>query len=262
MSRQDAAMKKTAVTENSPVYIYTFTDHEESHSNTVTAIIQDKRALLIDPSYPEFAERVKEDLESQGIKPGIIVLSHYHPDHVGGCAVLPQCEIYASEFYESNYGNCQVWEPGFTYVRPTTLLKDGDTLTFGEFTLKFLHAPGHSQCSLITGITDRLFHVGDQIMMTWERKNSLPYIADGGSFEGHIKSLELIKKLDPDAVIIPHGGLVDNKNKIVSLVEDRLYYLEKTLNSQGSLPLEACLKNDKSWYDHLDFHDFNLVRLL
>ena len=261
MSRQDAAMKRAAVTENSPVYLYTFTDYEDTHSNTVTVIIQDKRALLIDPSYPEFAERVKDDLESQGIKPGVIVLSHYHPDHVSGCTALPQCDVYAGEDYESNYTNCQVWEPGYTYVRPKFLIKDGDTLNFGEFTLKFLHAPGHSKCSLITRITDRLIHIGDQVMISWERKNTLPYVADGGSFEGHIKSLELIKTLDPDAVIIPHGGLVDNKNRIASLLEDRLYYLEKTLNSQGSLPLEQCLKNDKSWYGHLDFHDINLVHL-
>ncbi len=254
-------MKKTAVTENSPVYLYTFTDYEDKHSNTVTVIVQDGRALLIDPSYPEFADRVKKDLESQGIKPGIVVLSHYHPDHVSGCAALPQCHIYAGEFYESNYGNCQVWEPGYTYVRPKTLIKGGDTLTFGAFTLKFLHAPGHSKCSLITHITDKLIHVGDLLMMTWERKNSLPYVADGGSFEEHIQSLELIKKLDPDAVIIPHGGLVDNKNRIASLVEDRLYYLGKTLKAQGTLPVEKCLKNDKSWYDHLDFHDINLVHL-
>ena len=33
MSRQDAPMKKTAVTENSPVYIYTFNDYEDTHSN-------------------------------------------------------------------------------------------------------------------------------------------------------------------------------------------------------------------------------------
>lgn len=262
MSRQDAVLKKEAVSENSPVLLYTFTDYEEKHSNTVTVIIQDKRALLIDPSYPEFAAQVKEDLESQGIKPGIVVLSHYHPDHVSGCAELTPCDIYAGEFYESNYGNCQVWEPGFTYVRPNILIKDGDTLAFGEFTLKFFNAEGHSKCSLIVGITDKLFHVGDQIMTTWERKNSIPYVADGGSFEGHIKSLELIKKLDPDAVIVPHGGLVDNKNRIVSMVEDRLYYLEKVLNSQGALPLEECLKNDKSWYDHLDFHAINLLQLL
>lgn len=262
MSRKDAAMKKETVMEDIPVNLYTFTDQDGKHANTVTAVIQDGRALVIDPSYPEFAERVKQDLEAQGIAPEIVVISHYHPDHVSGCVAFPGCDIYASEFYLPNYDNCRVWEPNLTFTRANKLIKDGDSLSFGKVRLKFLHAPGHSKCSLITEMPGKVIHIGDLVMITWERKNSLPYIADGGDFEGHIKSLRRILELDPEAVIIPHGGWVDNKNRINSLVEDRLFYLEKTLESQGSLPLEKCLKNDKSWYDDLDFHDFNLVRLI
>jgi glyoxylase-like metal-dependent hydrolase (beta-lactamase superfamily II) len=261
MSRKDAVMRKESVLENIPVYLYTFTYHDDRHANTVTVIIQNRLALIIDPSYPEYAVRVKLDLEKQGIVPKVIVLSHYHPDHVSGCAVFTGCDIYASEFYPPNYDNCQVWEPGFTYSRPNKLIKGKDSLFFGKVELKFFQAPGHSKCSLITVINGKVFHIGDLIMITWDRKNSLPYIADGGDFDDHIKSLWRIIELDPDAVIIPHGGWVDNKSMIMSLVEDRLFYLEKTLSSHGSLPLERCLKNDNSWYDQLEFHDFNLVRL-
>lgn len=261
MSRKDAAMKKETVLGNIPVNLYTFTNHDDRHANTVTAVIQDGQALIIDPSYPEFAARVKQDLEVQGIMPKVIVLSHYHPDHVSGCAVFTGCDIYASEFYPPNYDNCHVWEPGYTYSRPNKLIKNGNSLIFGKVELKFFHAPGHSNCSMITSINGKVLHIGDLIMITWDRKNTLPYIADGGDFDGHIKSLRRIIELNPDAVIIPHGGWEDNKNRIQSLVEDRVFYLEKTLNSQGSLPLERCLKNDNSWYDQLEFHDFNLVRL-
>jgi glyoxylase-like metal-dependent hydrolase (beta-lactamase superfamily II) len=261
MSKKDAAMKKETAVENIPIYLYTFIYHDDRHSHTITAIIQDRQALIIDPSYPEYAAQVKQDLETQGIIPKVIVLSHYHPDHVSGCTVFSGCDIYASEYYTSNYGNCQVWEPDFTYSRPNKLIKNGDSLLFGKVELKFFHAPGHSKCSLITAINGEVFHIGDLIMITWDRKNSLPYIADGGGFEGHIKSLQLLIELDPEAAIIPHGGWVDNKSMIKSLVEDRLFYLEKTLGSQGSLPLERCLKHDYSWYDQLEFHDFNLVRL-
>lgn len=262
MSRQDAAMKKETAADG--ICLYTFTDYEERHANTITVIVhsQEKQALVIDPSYPEFAERLKIDLQEQGITAEKIVISHYHPDHVSGCAALPQCEIHASEFYGYNYDNCQIWEPNFTYLRPTQLIRDGDSLTFGDFDLKFHHAPGHSKCSLMTEITDKILHIGDLIMICWDRKNSLPYISDGGNFEDHIKSLNHIKELDPDAIVVPHGEFIDNKTRLHALVDDRLYYLEKVLDSKGSLPLEQCVKNDISWYDHLEFHDTNIIHFL
>ena len=260
MSRQDAAMKKTTAAEN--IYLYSFTDYDEKHSNTLTVLVDNNRALVIDPAYPEYAEKTREDLEQQGIKPEIVVLSHYHPDHVSGCSVFKDCQVYAGEYYNYNYENCHLWEPSFTYIRPTQMVRNNDTLNFGGFTLNFLHGPGHSKCSLITQITDKLFHVGDLIMICWDRKNSLPYIADGGSFKEHARSLRRIKELDPDAIVAPHGGLIDNKNRIHALVDDRLYYLEQPLNSRGALPLKECLKNDPSWYEHLAFHDTNIIQLL
>ena len=277
MSRKDAAMKKVTVSEG--FYLYTFTDYNDKHTNSITILVRDlhnlhnlhnqpgqdkgqgKRALIIDPSYPEFMEKVKIDLQSQGIEPEIIVLSHYHPDHVSGCAILPQCSIYVDEHYENNFQNCHIWEPGYTYLRASHLIHGGDSLSFGDFKLRFHSAPGHSRCSIITEITNKIFHIGDLIMICVNRKNSIPYIADGGSFKEHIKSLELIKKMDPDAIVVPHGGFIDNKKRILDLVDDRIFYLEHVLNSQGELPIEKCLKNDVSWYENLEFHDTNLIQL-
>ncbi len=265
MKRKDATMKKTIVTDG--FYLYTFADYSEKHTNTVTVLERDqdgpeKRALIIDPSYPEYAEQVKLDLQLQGIIPEVIVLSHYHPDHASGCGVLPQCRIYVHEHYGYNYDNCQVWEPGYTYLRPTHLIRGGDLLSFGDFTLKFHTAPGHSRCSIITEINDKIIQVGDLLMIGVDKKHTLPYIADGGSIEKHIKSLKLIKELAPDAIIIPHGGLIDNKNRIQDMVDDRVYYLERVLNSKGELPVEKCLKNDITWYGNLEFHDTNIIHLL
>lgn len=260
MSRRDAEVNREKVIDN--LYLYVFTYEHAKLQDTITVIVQDNQALLIDTAYPEYAERVKGDLEGQGIEPKIVVLSHYHSDHVSGCSVFSDCEVYASEFYEYNYNNCQVWEPGYTYVRPSHLVRHGDTLCFGDFRLKFTHAPGHSRCSMITRITDRIIHVGDLIMMIKDKKASLPFIADGGDFAEHIDSLGMIKKIEPDIILVPHGGMVKSRDEINKMVDDRVYYLEKTSISMGTLPLPACLMNDISDYDHLEFHDTNLIRLL
>ncbi|MCP4221184.1 MAG: MBL fold metallo-hydrolase [bacterium] len=258
MSRNDAVMKKIPVVDS--IDLYEFTAKNEPHQSCITVITQNDHALIIDPTYPEYIARVKTILEQEGKKPAIIVLSHYHPDHVSGCAILPQCKIHASEFYESNHGNCKIWEPDFIYIRPRLLLRDKDTLAFGKFSLKFIHAPGHSKCSLIIMLTDTIVHAGDLIMNTVDNKTSLPIITDGGNFREHITSLEALKALNPETILVPHGGAI-KKEDINDMIDDRLYYLKNTAGSRGALPLQKCLKNDISTYDQLEFHDTNLIRL-
>jgi len=260
MSRNDAQLDKAAVIDGVDLYI--FTDEEARHQDTITVMVQDRRALLIDTAFPEYSRRVKAELEEQGIEPKIIVLSHYHADHAGGCAVFPGCDIYVGENYELSYNNCRVFEPQYTFIAPTQLIREGDELVFGDFKLKFFHSPGHSPCGIITQVTGSILHVGDLIMMTRDKKSSLPFISDGGNFAQHIESLERVKKLDPEKIVVPHGGVVDKKEDITKMVDDRVYYLEKTSSSYGTLPLPACLRGDISDYDYLEFHDTNLMRLL
>lgn len=260
MNRNDAELSKVTVIEN--LELYTFTFEPSKHQDTIVVLLDGSNALVMDTAYPEYSGRVVEELKERDIAVKTVVLSHYHGDHVSGLPAFEGADIYASEFYERNFDNCRVWEPGYTYVRPTKLLKHGDTLAFGSFNLEFVHAPGHSQCSLITKITDKILHVGDQIMITKDRKTSLPFIADGGDFLQHARSLELIKQLDPDMILVPHGGLVKRDEDIEKMVDDRIYYLERVAHSFGTLPLPACLRGDVSNYDHLSFHDTNLMRLV
>jgi len=260
MSRKDAEMSKIPVEPN--ILLYYFVDLQTKLPDTITVLLAGQEALLIDTAFPEYAARVKEDLAGQGMAVKKIVLSHYHADHVSGCPVFAPCDIYAGEFYEYNFNNCQIWEPYFTYLRPTHLLRHQDTLAFGAFSLRFLYAPGHSKCSMITRVTDDIVHVGDLLMQTKDGKAALPFIADGGSFSEHIDSLAGIKKLAPEAIIVPHGGLFRGRQEIAQMVDDRVCYLEKTSSTMGTLPLPACLLHDISAYDHLEFHDTNILRLM
>ncbi len=257
---KDAALEKTVLDEN--IILYTFINRDAEHSDTITVIHQDGEALLVDTAYPEYAEQVRADLEQQGIRPTVVVLSHYHPDHVSGCSVFPQCEIYAHHQYEYNYGNCQIWEPRYVYIHPRSLVKGGDSLDFGNYHLEFYDAPGHSKCGLIIRITPAIFHIGDLIMITRERKDTLPYISDGGGFQEHIDSLRAVKQLKAEHIFVPHGGLVSGTEEINRRIDDRLFYLKSTLSSRGAQPLEKCLKQPIDQYRHLEFHDTNMLRLL
>ncbi|MCU0287066.1 MAG: MBL fold metallo-hydrolase [Acidobacteria bacterium] len=257
---EDFELNKISV--STDVYMYIFTGKIAKHQDAVTVIVQDGSALIIDTAFPTYAEQVKKDLQMQGIEPKAVIFSHYHADHTAGGTVFSQCNIYAHEFYELNYNNCLLWEPQYTFIRPKHILRGGDRFIFGQFNLEFIHAPGHSNDSLITRITDKIIHPGDLIMMTKDKKASLPFIADSGDFQSYIASLERLKKLDPDIILLPHGGVIENKDDIIKMIDDRVYYLENTQASFGTLPLPACLRNDISEYDYLEFHDTNLMRLL
>lgn len=255
-------MEKIKIREN--LFQYFFPRDNNGEPNSIFVCIDDtgKKALILDTAFEKLAKQVKADLEEQGIKPELVILSHYHPDHAGGTPVFKECRIYANELYEDNYENCQRWNPEMTFIRPTDLIKDGGSLTFGSFQIKFIHAPGHSNCSILTLINDDVLHIGDLLMFSVDDTPSLPYISMGGSFNEHIDSLEKIKTMDYPIFVCPHSHHPTEKNKILEGIDDWLYYLNRVSDSMGTLPLAVCLKNDISAYAHTEYHDNNLMYLM
>ena len=262
MSGQNDNMEKIKIKEN--FFQYFFKEDDNGEPNSIFVCIDDsrKKALIVDTAFKRLAEQVETDLEEQGIKPEIVVLSHYHPDHAGGTPVFKDCRIYASEFYEDNHGNCQRWCPDLTFLKPTDLIKDGDTLSFGLFNFKFTHAPGHSQCTVMTLIDEDILYVGDLLMFSMDDTLTLPYISMGGSFQEHIQSLEKIKTINYNTLVCAHGHPIDEKGKAAEIIDDWLYYLNRVLDSMGTLPLAVCLKNDISKYANTKYHDNNLMYLM
>jgi glyoxylase-like metal-dependent hydrolase (beta-lactamase superfamily II) len=262
MSSRSDEPEKIKIRDN--FFQYFFKEDDSGEPNSLFVCIDDagKKALILDTAFERLAGKVKKDLEEQGIKPGIVILSHYHPDHAAGTSVFKDCRIYASEFYEDNYGNCQRWNPNDTFISPTDLIKDGDSLTFGSFQLKFRHAPGHSQCSVLTLINEDVLYIGDLLMFSEDDTLTLPYISMGGSFKEHSQSLEKIKTMDYNILICAHGHFLTDKGKITEAIDDWLYYLNRVSDSMGTLPLAVCLKKDIAAYAHTEYHDNNLMYLM
>lgn len=257
-------MEKKEIKKN--VFQYLFLGSSEADplniNNIYACVDPDKqKALLIDTVFPAEARAVKSDLEENGIQVDTIVLSHYHPDHTAGCTVFPNSRIFASVNYADNLENCKRWKPGFTFVPATNLINDGDTLAYGPFQLTFCHSPGHSACGIITRIDGDVAHVGDLLMFDSSGKITIPYIAMTGSYSQHIASLESIKSMDIDTMLIPHGKVLTDKDEMKENIEDRLYYLQRVRDSGGAFPAAACLKKDISNYNCTQFHETNLIAL-
>lgn len=257
IDRKNDPWEKISVSEN--IYCYRFHEREKKMFNGIFVLVDSERAkaLILDAAYPEYAEKVKKDLENSNIQPELVVLSHYHPDHSAGAGVFNGLPLYASQHYQDNHFNCQRWEPEYTYLHPGYLINDGDLLSFGRFQLEFIEAPGHSGDMMLTSIDKQLIHIGDLLMFGSDGRPTLPYVSMGGSFKQHITSLERLKTMEYQHMLIPHGPILSDRTQIIAEIDDRIHYLKRMLDTQGTLPVEKCIKNDAPHYAHTEYHAIN-----
>ncbi|PSQ64776.1 MAG: MBL fold metallo-hydrolase [Bacteroidetes bacterium QH_2_64_74] len=115
-------------------------------------------AVLIDASCDTEAEcaEVMSVVEEHGLDLRHLLLTHAHVDHIFGC-----------RFFEEQFGQrFKAHEAAVPFIEradeqatafgveveppsvPTTLLAEGDTISFGDMTLEILHTPGHSPDSI------------------------------------------------------------------------------------------------------------------
>ena len=115
-------------------------------------------AVLIDASCDTETEcvEVMSVIEEHGLDLRHLLLTHAHVDHIFGC-----------RFFEEQFGQrFKAHEAAVPFIEradeqatafgveveppsvPTTLLAEGDTISFGDVTLEILHTPGHSPDSI------------------------------------------------------------------------------------------------------------------
>ncbi len=98
--------------------------------------------ILIDPGYRDGLYMVIDNIHRLGFKPEdikYIVNTHWHSDHTE--AVKPLVGISGAK---TLIGEKDL-ERARRYFEPDILLSDGDTLTLGNTTLRFMHTPGHTE---------------------------------------------------------------------------------------------------------------------
>ncbi len=167
-----------------------------------------KEAAVIDPG--DDADRILMTLANENLTVKYLVNTHGHFDHVGAnkrmkevtgapLAIHTEDVPMLSQLSRSaaSFGLAAENSP-----EPDLLLHDGDTVTFGDITLKVIHTPGHSRGGICLYTKGHLF-AGDTLFAGSIGRTDLP----GGDYDTLIAGIkEKLLVLDPDTVVYTGHG--------------------------------------------------------
>ncbi len=167
-----------------------------------------RKAVVIDPG--DETDMILQTLAQEGLTVEQIINTHCHFDHAGGNkkmrdATGAQLVVHALEIPVLNTmtESAALW--GFSVEaspEPDRKVADGDTITFGNITIKVIHTPGHSPGG-ISLYTNGCLFVGDTLFAGSIGRTDFP----GGDHQTLLNSIrEKLFLLDDDVrVYTGHG---------------------------------------------------------
>jgi glyoxylase-like metal-dependent hydrolase (beta-lactamase superfamily II) len=160
-------------------------------------------AVVVDPAYA--AGELVDVLEADGMLLSGVLVTHHHPDHVGGTMMgftlkgLAELMERQSVPIHVNIHEAK-WVANVTGIPLSefTPHRHGDKVAVGDVDIELLHTPGHtpgSQCFLLDG---RLV-AGDTLFLDGCGRTDFP----GGNVDDMFRSLQQLAKLSGDPTVFP-----------------------------------------------------------
>jgi glyoxylase-like metal-dependent hydrolase (beta-lactamase superfamily II) len=192
-------------------------------------LVGDRRkqeCFVVDPAWD--VRGLLDEAARDGMKVTGALVTHYHPDHVGGGlfgqtieGLATLLELQPARIYVNKHEADGVRK--VTGVSETDLVRvdDGDTVKVGDLEVRFMHTPGHtpgSQCFLVS---DRLVS-GDTLFIGGCGRVDLP----GSDPDQMYESLtQRLAKLPDDTLLFPGHHYSDQPSTTLGEEKRTNYYL-------------------------------------
>jgi glyoxylase-like metal-dependent hydrolase (beta-lactamase superfamily II) len=173
----------------------------------IVASSKTREAIIIDPG--DEAEKIIEAIETEKLKPILIVNTHAHPDHVGANFKLAEKYDIVAALGEDGYKMIEDFRGYFEDfsglkiedLSIERLLKDNNMIDIGELKLKVIKTPGHSKGSICLYGNGVLFS-GDTLFAGTYGRTDIP----GGSEEEMQESIKKLMELPDGTAVYPGHG--------------------------------------------------------
>lgn len=174
----------------------------------VLAQDENKEAIIIDPGGEP--DKIKKILAKHKLKPGFIINTHGHLDHIGADDAFGVC-VYIHkkdlEFLTSPELNLsRMFATPLRIFAQRRTLEGGEEIRLGNITLQVLHTPGHTPggiCLLLKEPRDNILFSGDTLFCQGMGRTDLP-LASLEQLESSIKDKLFV--LDNQMRVYPGHG--------------------------------------------------------
>ena len=162
-----------------------------------------REVALIDPAWD--IDALLNHIKEKDLKLASVLVTHYHPDHIGGGMGGHSIEGIA-ELLEKDPVKIFVHKLEAEGVKKVTgvsdidlnIVESGDHLTIGENDIEFLHTPGHTPGSQCFKVNNNLVS-GDTLFVQGCGRVDLP----GSNSEDMFHSLQKLSALPNETILYP-----------------------------------------------------------
>jgi glyoxylase-like metal-dependent hydrolase (beta-lactamase superfamily II) len=162
-----------------------------------------REVALVDPAWD--IDFLLNHIDQQDLKLASILVTHYHPDHIGGGmgghSIEGIAEVLAKKpvkIFVNKYEADGVKKVTGVSDSDISIVESGDHLKIGLNDIEFLHTPGHTPGSQCFKVNDNLIS-GDTLFIHGCGRVDLP----GSNSEDMYHSLQKLAELPDDTILYP-----------------------------------------------------------
>lgn len=210
--------------------------------NYIWIIEKEKRIVVVDPSEADLLLQV---MEAKGYVLEAVLLTHKHPDHIGGVNDLIAAHpapVYGPE------------ETGETGVA-TEIVKGGESIRLLDENFQVIATPGHTEGHVAYKMKDHLF-IGDTLFLSSCGR------VFSGDYEAMFESLAALKAMDDEVkVYSAHEYSLSNLEQSVNYLKNDATKNElervRRLREEGAVTLPTTIGKEKQVNPFLVIDDFD-----